>query len=259
MPKIGRDCWTKYSCGIHGGARKRTSKQDVEGDGRSNGKTRQTAPALIHCRAVDHEYKKESQNSFDQNSLCGREINGELRSASNHDIASEQTEANEGGGDSAKQLRDPIAECRRPRHMAAADQAEGHGRIQLATGNMQGSRNKGGDGETVSKGDGDDVVPGGFDRADPDEDQRERSNEFSEQRAKFSHEVMQSDRFRVDNSVWISARRTGTRLQGRERRCRSNLWRNSDIVRAVAGTADLPHRLCQHVDMPMRLYPMREE
>ena len=78
---------------------------------------------------------------------------------------------------------------------------------------MQGSRNKGGDGETVSKGDGDDVVPGGFDRADPDEDQRERSNEFSEQRAKFSHEVMQSDRFRVDNSVWISARRTGTRLR----------------------------------------------
>ncbi len=44
--------------------------------------------------------------------------------------------------------------------MAAADQAEGHSRIQLATGNMQGSRNKGGDRETVSKGDSDDIVPG---------------------------------------------------------------------------------------------------
>ena len=77
--------------------------------------------------------------------------------------------------------------------MAAADQTEGHGRIQLATGNMQGRRNKGGDRETVSQGDSDDVVPGGFDRANSYEDQRERSNEFGEQRAKFSHDVMQSD------------------------------------------------------------------
>ncbi len=85
--------------------------------------------------------------------------------------------------------------------MAAADQAEGHSRIQLATGNMQGSRNKGSDGETVSKGDSDDVVPGGFDCANPDEDKGECSDEFGEQRAKFSHNVMQSDRFRVDNGV----------------------------------------------------------
>lgn len=89
--------------------------------------------------------------------------------------------------------------------MAAADQAEGHSRIQLATGNMQGSRNKGGDRETVSKGDSDDIVPGGFDRANSYEDQRERSNEFGEQRAKFSHDLMQSDLFRVDNSVRIGA------------------------------------------------------
>ena len=89
--------------------------------------------------------------------------------------------------------------------MAAADQAEGHSRIQLATRNMQGSRNKGGDRETVSKGDSDDIVPGGFDGADTNKDQRERSNKFGEQRAKFSHDVMQSDLFRVDNSVRIGA------------------------------------------------------
>jgi len=56
--------------------------------------------------------------------------------------------------------------------MAAADQAEGHGRIQLATGNMQGSRNKGGDRETVSKGDSDDIVSGGFDCADTNKSAR---------------------------------------------------------------------------------------
>ena len=107
--------------------------------------------------------------------------------------------------DSAEQLRDPVTERRGPRHMAAADQTEGHSRIQLATRNMQGSRNKGGDRETVSKGDSDDVVPSGFNRANSYEDQRERSNEFGEQRAKFSHDVMQSDLFRVDNSVRIGA------------------------------------------------------
>jgi len=138
---------------------------------------------------VDHEYEKESQNSFHQNSLGGGEINRKLRSASNDDIAPEQTEANQSGGDCTKQLRDPVTERRRPRHMAAADQAEGHGRIQLATGNMQGSRNKGGNRETVSKGDSDDVVPGSFDCANPDEDERECSDEFSEQRAKLRNAI----------------------------------------------------------------------
>jgi hypothetical protein len=89
--------------------------------------------------------------------------------------------------------------------MAAADQAEGHGWIQVAAGNMQGRRNKGGDRETVSKGDSDDIVAGGFDGADTNEDQRECSDEFSEQRAKFSHDVMQSNCVRVDNSVRIGA------------------------------------------------------
>src|SRR5207253_7677525 len=197
MPKMGRDRWTKHSGRIHRGPGERASEQDVEGDGRSNRKPCQTARTWIHCRAVDHEYEKESQNSFHQNSLRGGEINGKLRSSSNDDIAPEQTEANQSGGDSTKQLRDPVTERRRPCHMAATDQAEGHGRVQLATRNMQGSRNKGGDGETVSKGDGDDVVPGGFDRSNPDEDQRERSNEFSEQRAKFSHEVTQQIGFEL--------------------------------------------------------------
>jgi hypothetical protein len=91
--------------------------------------------------------------------------------------------------------------------MAATEQAEGHSQIQLATGNMQSSRDKGRDGEAVSKGDSDDVVPGGFDCANPDEDQRECSDELSEQRPKFSHDVMQSDRFRVDNRVRIRASR----------------------------------------------------
>jgi hypothetical protein len=149
MPKIGRDRWTKYSCGIHRRPGESASEQDVEGDGRANGKPCQTARTWIHCRAVDHKYKKESQNSFHQNSLRGGEINGELRSASNDDIA-------------------------------------------LTT-------------------------------------------------------------------VFEPARLTGSRPQRRERKCQSNLRRNSDIARAVDGTADLPHRLCQHVDMPMRLYPMREE
>src|SRR5207237_8626769 len=166
----------------------------------------------------------ESQNSFHQNSLRGGEINGKLRSSSNDDIAPEQTEANQSGGDSTKQLRDPVTERRRPCHMAAADQAEGHGRVQLANRNMQGSRNKGGDGETVSKGDGDDVVPGGFDRAHPDEDQRERSNEFSKHRARFSHNVMHSDRSRVDNSGRIGPS-AGPHTRPQERKGPSNLSR----------------------------------
>src|SRR5437868_10272029 len=148
MPKICCYRWAKHSRGIHRGPGERTSEQDVECDGRSNRKPRQTASAWIHGGAVNHEDEKESQNSFHQNSLRGGEIDGKLRSSSNDDIAPKQTEANQSGGDSTKQLRDPVTERRRPCHMAATDQAEGHGRVQLATRNMQGSRNKGGDGET---------------------------------------------------------------------------------------------------------------
>jgi hypothetical protein len=133
----------QYSRSIHRRPRARAPEQDIEGDGRSDRKSCQTACTWIHCRAVDHEYEKESQNSFHQNSLGGGEINRKLRSASNDDIAPEQTEANQSGGD-----------C-----------------------------------ETVSKGDSDDVVPGSFGCANPDEDERECSDEFSEQRAKLRNAI----------------------------------------------------------------------
>ena len=66
---------------------------------------------------------------------------------------------------------------------------------------MQGSRDKGGDRETVSKGDRDDIVSGGFDCADADKYKRESSNEFREQRAKLGHLSMQSNYAGADNLV----------------------------------------------------------
>ena len=72
-------------------------------------------PAFVDGRAVNHEYEKESQDSFHQNSLPRGQINGELWSASDDDIASEQT-----AGKSMQPqippstLRDPIAERVRP-------------------------------------------------------------------------------------------------------------------------------------------------
>jgi len=52
---------------------------------------------------------------------------------------------------------------------------------------MQGRRNKSRDGETVSERDGEHVVPGSFDRADADKDQRECSDKFCKQWAKLGH------------------------------------------------------------------------
>ena len=99
----------------------------------------------------------------------------------------------------AEQLRDPVTKRFGSRHMAAADQAEGYGRIQLPTGNMQGSRDKGGDRETMSKGNSDDIVSSGFDCADANKYKRECSNEFREQRAKLGHLSMQSNYADADN------------------------------------------------------------
>jgi hypothetical protein len=86
-------------------------------------------PPLIDCHPINDEHEKESENRFDQNSLPRGEINGELWSASNDDIASEQAEANQGSRDSAETLGDPIAKRVRPFHMTAAKQTEGYCRI----------------------------------------------------------------------------------------------------------------------------------
>ena len=110
MPKICCDRWTKYSGGIHCRAGKRAPEQNIECDGRPNGKTGQTASARVHGGAVDHEDEKEGQNSFHQNSLPSGQINGKLRSSSNDHIAPEQTEANQRSRDSAEQLRHPVPE-----------------------------------------------------------------------------------------------------------------------------------------------------
>jgi len=53
----------------------------------------------------------------------------------------------------------------------------------------------------VSKGNSDDIVSGSFDRTDADKDQREGSDKFGEQRAKFGHLPMQSNCARTDNLV----------------------------------------------------------
>jgi hypothetical protein len=127
MPKICCNGRTEHARGIHGRAGKRPSKKDVERDCRSDNET-SDAPrsAFVDCHPMNDKHEKESENRFDQNSLPRSEINSELRSTSNDDIAPEQAEANQGRRDSAETLRDPLAKRVRPLHMTAAPQTEGY-------------------------------------------------------------------------------------------------------------------------------------
>jgi hypothetical protein len=58
---------------------------------------------------------------------------------------------------------------------------------------VHGGRDKGRDRQTVGKRDREGIVPGGFDRSDPNKNQRECSDEFGEAGAKLIHPAMQSD------------------------------------------------------------------
>jgi len=89
--------------------------------------------------------------------------------------------------------------------MSAANQTEGHRWIQLASRDMQRGGDKSRNRQTVSERNGQHIVPGGLDRADTYEDQRECSDKFSEERTKFGHALMQSNKLRAGNRVSVAA------------------------------------------------------
>jgi hypothetical protein len=60
----------------------------------------------------------------------------------------------------------------------------------------------------VSERDGEHILPGGFDRADADKNQRECSDKFCEERTKFGHAWMQSNPSRASNVFVDPARST---------------------------------------------------
>src|SRR5438552_18908596 len=88
---------------------KRSPEENVQSDCRSNDEAGNTPrPAFVDGGAMEHEHEKKSEDPFDQNSLPRGKINRELRSASDDDIASEETATNQSSADSAETLRDPI-------------------------------------------------------------------------------------------------------------------------------------------------------
>jgi hypothetical protein len=261
VPKICRNGGAEHARGIHSRAGKRSSKQNVERDGRSDNETGD-APraAFVNGGAVNDKHEKESENPFDQNPLPRSEINGELGSASDDYIAPEQTEANQGSRDSAETLRDPIRKRVRPFHMPAADQTEGHRWIQLASRDVQRGGYKSRNRQTVSEGNGQHIVPGGLNRANAYEDQRECSDKFSEERTKFAHALMQSNQPWTGNCLFGVRRHVAAfQKRGHVGALQINCRRNWDISRATPGTADLPPRSYQPAGRRMPLWPMREE
>ena len=96
MPEICCNGGTKHAGGIHRRTGKSSAEQDVERDGRSNHEAGDaTRPALVHRGAMDYEHEKESEDAFDQNSLPGRQVDGQLRGPTNHCVPPKQTETNQ--------------------------------------------------------------------------------------------------------------------------------------------------------------------
>ena len=142
-PETCRERGTENSGRIHRGTGKRSAKQNVESDGRSNDEAgNATGSARIDCRGMNDEDEKESQDGFHQNALKGVQRDGELRSSRDDNIASEQAETDQSRTESAEQLRDPVAQRIGHGHVASTNQSKSHGRIKLTPRNVHGGRSK---------------------------------------------------------------------------------------------------------------------
>jgi len=129
VPEICCDGRTKNARRIHGCAGKRPAEQDIQSNCRSNGKSGDSSSTFVHCRSINDEDKKEGQNCLDQNSLHSAQINRQLRSSRDNHITAEQTEADQRGGYSTEQLRDPVTNRSRDCHVTSAKQAKSDRRI----------------------------------------------------------------------------------------------------------------------------------
>ena len=90
-----------------------------------------------------------------------------------------------------------------------------------------------------------DVVAGGFNRADTDEDESKCSNKFREPGTKFFHGIMRSNRAPPDNMV-LEPKRSPTHQ------------RSSDISREAAARLYPPPQFFPRADKRSPLYLMRE-
>src|ERR1700736_1117769 len=122
VPKPRGQSWSEDACGIHCRAGQRTTEQNVEGNGRADGKSSKTraAAALVHRRSKNDEDQKKCENRLDQNSLDSGQINCELRGSHHHYIASKKAEANQRGNEPTQKLRAPVTNGFGQRHVAAA-------------------------------------------------------------------------------------------------------------------------------------------
>src|ERR1022692_996228 len=106
------------------------------------------------------------------------------------------------------------------RDVPSAQHAKSYRRVELTPRDVESRGDEDRDGQSVGQSNGEIIVSGGFDRADPDEDQCERANEFCKAGTELIHPSMESNVRRSGNDV---VRQYPTE------RCRSNRRRNSDI------------------------------
>src|ERR1700676_2747439 len=102
-PETGRERGTENSRRVHGGAGERSTKQDIERDGRSDDQAgHATRAALIDGGGMNNENEKESENRFNENSLGWTQGDSKLRRAVHYDIATKQAQTNQSRGECAE-------------------------------------------------------------------------------------------------------------------------------------------------------------
>src|SRR5205823_3319258 len=210
-------------------------------------RTAQRASLLRRRFAFDQKPVDEAANGgADQrtepiNIMVEPKISGQRRP----DVAAKETKTDQGGAESTQQLGAPITERVGHGHMTAAEQTEGYGWIQLTARDVQSGGDKCGNGQTVRQRDGKNIVPGRFDRADPDKDESKGANKFCKPGTEFFHGRMQSNCIRSDQPSFTTTAWQASHYFSRRR--------SLGISRATAAQRDRPHRFCQPVDRRERL------
>jgi len=164
VPGSEDDGGAKGASGVHAGAGERDSEEMAGGDGESDGKRSGALHAgsvVVVSSSSEHDPDEhEGDEELDAKGLSDGEVfvdGGHAEASSAANVLRSQDLEQASTNESAKALEHDVEERLEDADLPAEDEAEGHGRVDVAAGDVADGLGNGGDGHAEGEGDADDV------------------------------------------------------------------------------------------------------
>lgn len=189
VPGTEDDSGSKGAGGVHAGAGERNSEEVAGGDGESDGQGSRAlhvgGVVVVSSSSENNQDEDEGDEELDSEGLSDREMfidRGHAETGSTANFFRSEKREKSSTDESTNALENDVEESLEDSDLAAEDEAEGDGRVDVAAGDVADALSDGGDGHAKGEGDADDV--GGVTthaRAASDQDEEHGAEELSGQ------------------------------------------------------------------------------